>query len=226
MGIARPDLDARLTLRKSSRAKAKHALILGIKSKKWHVGTHGSSTAVRTALGVTGADFESEHPIGFEVYASGQDRKRGTGAQNEKGGLAYLEAESRHAKHPGTGSSRAAGEYRDSQRAILREGEANTVSNSIQYNQLEYAHLPRSIENGPSDEEREIAAVSYETMVRNAESVSFFHNNQQLSFGISQLERAEMLLAFRVRESGKWPTPDEINETLSSVGLKPLIEGD
>ena len=35
-----------------------------------------------------------------------------------------------------------------------------------------------------------------------------------------------MLLAFRVRESGKWPTADEINETLSSVGLKPLIEGD
>ena len=69
-----------------------------------------------------------------------------------------------------------------------------------------------------------ITEVSYEAMVRNGESISFYNEGAHYSFQISQIEKAECLLAFEVRKTGTWPTADRIKEVLKLCGLDPIVK--
>ena len=137
-----------------------------------------------------------------------------------------------HRAHPGTGSGTAADSYRDEQRAILEQGrlaaqtptgpQPKTVSSAIQFNQLEYAMQEDKI----AGEDVRIATISYEAMVRNGPSVTYLSNGTSISFQISQVERAEMLLAYEIRKTKAWPSQERIAQVMRSCGLEPLMVKD
>lgn len=208
--------------------KKKMKLLLKKRRGKYGVGTHGSAGFQRKTLGTTGTRHESEHVVGYNVYAEDYDRKHGEGKTIEMQGLAYLEVKPLHRAHPGTGSGAAADVYRDIQRGILQDGKSGntqkTVSSAVQFNQLEYAHLPADAQGDASGLDFLIADLSYEAMVRNGSSVSFYDGNGHTSFQISQVERAEMLLAYEIRKTGKWPTQQRIAEVLQYCGLAPIVQ--
>jgi len=224
--------DVRIVIRTSGnigkRSRRLQVLLKVNKRRKYTAGMHGSASFQRTELGTDGNRHESEHVIGYNVYAPGFDRKRGEGKRLESAGLAYLEVKSRHRAHPGTGSGRAADAYRDNQRGILDDGRAGntskTVSSAVQYNLLEYAHLGPGIERAPSKRDLMIADISFEAMVRNGGSVTYTDGNWSHSFQMSQVEKAEMLLAYEVRKYGAWPSPDRIKQVLIACGLKPIVK--
>jgi hypothetical protein len=206
----------------------KMQVLLRKRRGKYGVGTHGSAKFQRKTLGTTGDEHESEHVVGYNVYAQDYDRKHGEGKQIEMGGLAYLEVKALHRDHPGTGSGQAADVYRDTQRSILDEGKSNpsskTISTAIQFNQLEYAHQSADTKQEATDEEMEIAAISYEAMVRNGQSLTYYDGTSQTSFQLDQVQRAELLLAYEVRMSGQWPTQDRIKEVIEQCGLTPIVQ--
>lgn len=192
------------------------------------LGTHRTAKLQRKTLGTTGEKHESEHTIGFNVYAQSFDRKAsGDGKDMEGSGLAYLEVKELHREHPGTGTGKAADAYRKDQRTILEEGRdgntSKTVSSAIQLNQLEYAHLPATLTGAQGKEEMTIAEISYEAMVRNGDSVTFHDGTKSHSFQITQIERAEMLLAYEARQNGVWPSQERIAEVMKQCGLAPQI---
>lgn len=225
-------LDVEVVLKLSGgvdKKKKKMKLLLRKRRGKYGVGTHGSAAFQRKTLGTTGTRHESEHVVGYNVYAEDHDRKHGEGKVIEMQGLAYLEVKPLHRAHPGTGSGAAADVYRNIQRGILLDGKSDinnkkTVSSAVQFNQLEYAHLPADAKGDATGQDFFIADLSYEAMVRNGNSVSFYDGNGHTSFQISQVERAEMLLAYEIRKTGKWPTQQRIAEVLEYCGLKPIVQ--
>ncbi|QSA97014.1 hypothetical protein [Methylococcus sp. EFPC2] len=208
--------------------RKKMKLLLKKRRAKYGIGTHGSAGFQRKTLGTTGTRHESEHVVGYNVYAEDYDRKHGQGKIIEMQGLAYLEVKPLHRAHPGTGSGAVADEYRDIQRGILQDGQsghtAKTASSAVQFNQLEYAHLPSDAKGDASDLDFTIANISYEVMVRNGQSITFYDGTGHTSFQISQVERAEMLLAYEIRKTGQWPTQQRIAEVLKSCGLDPIVQ--
>ena len=218
-------------------------LLLRPRHAKYQVGMYGSATSQRRTLGTTGERHESEHVIGFNVYAQPLDRTKGEGKAFELNGLAYLEVKELHRVHPGTGSGAAANTYREQQRAILEQGRLyqedpasvtpaptvapKTVSSAVQLNQLEYAmdlrKREKQGETGISEKDLQIAHVSYEAMILNGPSVSYVTSNAQgmktTSFQVSQVEKAEMLLGREAAMTGVWPTQLRINEVVKACGL-------
>jgi hypothetical protein len=217
--------------------KKKLRVLLKRRRAKYVVGTHGSAKFQRKSLNTDGDRHESEHVIGYNVYAQSYDRSQGEGKKIEMQGLAYLEVKALHRDHPGTGSGKEADEYRDLQRSVLDEGVSNqnnnnnkvcdkTLSTAIQINQLEYAQRRVNGKQEADESEQLLAEVSYEAMVRNGPSVTYYHGSGQNSFQLSQVERAECILAYEVRRTGKWPTQDRISEVLKLCGLDPIVQKD
>lgn len=218
-----------LNVHGSPAKKAKQMrLLLSGAGRGGTLGTHRTAKLQRKVLNTTGNRHESEHTIGFNVYAQSFDRKAsGDGKAMEGSGLAYLEVKELHRDHPGTGTGKDADAYRKDQRAILEQGRdghtTKTVSSAIQLNQLEYAIMQHSMTGAPGKEELTIAEISYEAMVRNGDSVTFHDGTKSHSFQISQVERAEMLLAYEARHTGAWPSQERIAEVLKACGLTPQI---
>jgi hypothetical protein len=197
---------------------------------------------------VSGATHQSEHTIGYEPLArtggmrGGQrpaPAETGQGRSfTRSGGLtrgvdprakdienhapAYQEVRGLHERHIGTGNRKKkdasgfnAASYRDTQRQLLESGD---VSSAVQINQLGYAFDPRFQANRASQEQR-IADDSYDRMVEHLHAVTFAQEAVDTTVEVDAIQRAEMYLARRAAETGRWPTSEEIEDAKRRFGI-------
>lgn len=182
---------------------------------KYTTGKHGARKEEQKRLSkiykipVTGSGFESEHTVGFEPLARTSGVKRGKGDRArglENYAPAYQEVKELHRQHIGTGmkperdeSSFNSQEYRDSQRTLL---EAGDVSSAVQLNQMGYAYDP-NFEDIKKSLEWQASTESYNTMVRNMDSVDYARGDQNVKIPVDKNQRAEMLAARYLQQKDK-----------------------
>ena len=173
---------------------------------------------------ISGKTHESEHTIGFAVLNDTGD-KRGANKnlrKLENEAPAYQERRALHREHIGTGSRTkvdgsgfSAPTYRLAQRRSLEDGD---VSSATQLNQLGYAFLDGFQEKQDSPA-RKAARDSYDVMVENMKEVKYTKGGQEETALVDERQQAEMHLARRAAETGKWPTAEEIAAAKKKFGV-------
>ena len=180
---------------------------------------------------VDGKTHESEHPIGFEPLNQTSNLKRGTPGRAgdlENEAPAYQEVKPLHRDHIGTGtrntrdpSGFTSTEYRDTQRSLIESGD---VSSAVQINQLGYAFNP-AFQQGINTPERRAATDSYQTMVKNMNSVTYAQDSQDLKVPVDLLQHQEMLLARKAALTGEWPSTFAVNQAKMEAQAPTLLAG-
>ncbi|MCM8531478.1 MAG: hypothetical protein NE330_09985, partial [Lentisphaeraceae bacterium] len=133
------------------------------------------------------------------------------------------EVKAQHRQHIGTGTTGQVDgsgfnshSYRNTQRSLLESGD---VSSAVQINQLGYAHHPGFAAASRTNEGR-AANDSYNTMVDHMGSVTYANGAHQVSVPVNGRQRAEMHLARRAAQTGRYPTIDEENEARRRFGVQ------
>ncbi len=184
----------------------------------YSIGQHGAKKREQDRLTkeygfkVSGKTHESEHPVGFEPLNQTSGLKRNTpgrASDLENKAPAYQEMEPLHSAHIGTGtrnSRDASGfnstEYRDTQRSLIESGD---ISSAVQINQLGYAFNP-AFRQGMNTAKGRAATDSYQTMVKNMNSVTYAQGSQDINVPVDRRQQQEMLLGREAALTGKWPT--------------------
>ena len=89
---------------------------------------------------------------------------------------------------------------------------------STQLNQLGYAFLDGFQEKQDSAV-RKAARDSYDVMVKNMKEVGHTKGGQEETALVDKRQQAEMYLARRAAETGKWPTAEEIAAAKKKFGI-------
>ncbi|WP_448205618.1 hypothetical protein [Azospirillum sp. sgz302134] len=187
---------------------------------------------------VSGKTHQAEHVIGYNPLVLGtglarpRNKKRRDNSSTERespwqrlvakriedNAPAYQEILECHRSHIGTGnktdeSGSKSAEYRKWQRAQLESG---NPSAAIQLNQLYYAHQRNFQEHyrgKKTTTEGLIAHDSYDQMVENMTGVEFASKSdgalKVYEVPVSAEDKAEMSLARKVAETGKWEISEE-----------------
>lgn len=207
-----------------------------VERNSYALGQYGAKKREQERLGkahgvkVSGDTHEAEHTIGFEPLNQTSPDKRGENPRArslENKAWAYQEVKPYHRDHIGTGSSLendASGfnseTYRSAQRSLT---EAGDVSSAVQINQLGYAFDER-FQRDRGEQPTQIADDSYDTMVTNMDKVTYAQGEQTVEVGVDAKQRAEMFLARRAAQTGRFPTVEEENAARARFGLPPVEE--
>jgi Agrobacterium VirD5 protein len=202
------------------------------KPPKYELGQHGAKTREQQRLSaghktqVNGKTHESEHTVGFEPLNRTSGKSRKQNAALEKQAPAYQEVKEAHRKHVGTGnkgrdeSGFDSSSYRDAQRKLITQGD---VSSAVQLNQLGYA-FDSKVKKQPLTPKGRAADDSYDKMVQNMKTLPHAQGNKTVQVPVDARQQAEMHLARRATQTGKFPTVAEENAARTTFGL-PLIKG-
>jgi Agrobacterium VirD5 protein/OTU-like cysteine protease len=188
-------------------------------------GTHGAKKREQKRLKTSGATYESEHVVGYEVFARGLERGGSQFARTvENHAPAYQEARNFHRAHIGTGtwkhnhpSGDSSQSYRDAQRRLM---EAEQAGNAVQLNQRYYAHQP-----GFSSKNPDLAKAddSFQSMAKNAPHFPLWEEENERWRRIvpTPVERAEMSLARMTARSGRFPSVQDELDTMREFNILP-----
>ena len=130
------------------------------------LGMHGGKKKEQKRLSTTGNTHQSEHTIGYHVFAPTVPRGGSTMARKlENEAPAYQEELLSHRNHVGTGTSKEGDVYRDHQRKMVSD---HQIGLAVQYNQLLYSKQPEFRSTGLARKaDLEKADDSYYRMVDN-----------------------------------------------------------
>ncbi|MEM7588576.1 MAG: hypothetical protein AAF320_00190 [Myxococcota bacterium] len=182
-------------------------------------------------VAVSGKTHESEHTVGFAVLNKGSGDKRGSTSRArhiENDAPAYQEQKKMHRGHIGTGTRKQADasgftgdSYRETQRKLIESGD---VSSAVQINQLGYAFLKDekkgvNFQGEANSAERKAARDSYLTMVENMKDMTYVSGDKDVTKQVDAVQKAEMYLARKAAETGKWPTQEEIDAVKKKFGI-------
>ena len=207
----------------------------GIPQGKYQLGQHGfkkteqKRLTKKYATSISGKTHESEHTVGFAVLNKTSGMKRGKekrARELEKKAPAYQERKQFHRAHIGTGSKSkvdksgfSSATYRAAQRRLL---EAGDVSSAVQINQLGYAFLQEGKKNFQEKQDspgRKAARDSFLAMAERLERFDYAEGDQTKTIFVDKRQQAEIYLARKAAETGKWPTAEEIAAVKKKFGL-------
>jgi hypothetical protein len=213
------------------------------KRGSYELGEHGAKKREQTRLTemfgntVSGDTHESEHTIGFEPLNQTTGLKRGSKGRAtslENHAPAYQESKPMHRAHIGTGTT---GEkdgsgfnshtYRESQRSLLEQGE---VGDAVQLNQLGYAFLEDEGHERMFQKEtgwqKDAADESFQTMVKNMGEVTYGQGEEDVSVGVSPIQKVEMMASRDMARTGDWTDRDKLREYWAKLGFHDPYESD
>lgn len=190
-------------------------------------GSHGAKGREQKRLKTSGATHQSEHVVGYDVFAHGAKRGKSDFAKKiENIAPAYQEDYDSHRGHIGTSNhnnyrntGESSNDYRKHQRRLVKQ---KAVGAAVQLNQLHYSHQSEFRTTKPKQMANlKKADDSFAMMVENFAPIPLWnHEERELQMiSVTASEKAEMNLSRMTARGGSYPSRKDELEAMKKLGI-------